>query len=101
MRISKFIFTEGGEERLFYKIYITRLYYFNCEHFLVVQIENTKKLTDLKKIVDFQNLDHPKTFPGVMWGSTQNLGPIGSAVLTFIRYKQTDTHPDRHAHRHV
>ena len=25
-----------------------------------------------------------------MWGATQNLGPIGSAVLTFIRYKQTD-----------
>ena len=25
-----------------------------------------------------------------MWGPTQNLGPIGSAVLTFIGYKQTD-----------
>ena len=23
------------------------------------------------------------------------LGPIGSAVLTFIGYKQTDTHPDK------
>ena len=26
-----------------------------------------------------------------MWSPTQNLGPIGSAVLTFIGYKQTDT----------
>ena len=25
-----------------------------------------------------------------MRGSTQNLGPIGSAVLTFIGYKRTD-----------
>ena len=27
--------------------------------------------------------------PGVMWGPTQNLGPIGSADLTFTGYKQT------------
>ena len=27
--------------------------------------------------------------------STQNLGPIGTAVLTFIGYKQTNTHQDR------
>ena len=26
----------------------------------------------------------------VTWGHTKNLGPIGSAVLTFIGYKQTD-----------
>ena len=25
-----------------------------------------------------------------MWGPTQKLGQIGSAVLTFIGYKQTD-----------
>jgi len=25
-----------------------------------------------------------------MWGTTQNLAPIGSAVLTFIGYKRTD-----------
>ena len=25
----------------------------------------------------------------------KNLGPIGSAVLTFIGYKQTNRHPDR------
>ena len=27
-------------------------------------------------------------------GPTQNLGPIGSVVLTFIGYKQTDTQTD-------
>ena len=26
-----------------------------------------------------------------MWCPTENLGPIGSAVLTFIGFKQTDT----------
>ena len=30
-------------------------------------------------------------FPGVTWGPTQNMGPIGSVVLTFIGYKQTNT----------
>ena len=25
-----------------------------------------------------------------MWGPTKNLGPIGSAVLTFVGYKQTE-----------
>ena len=38
----------------------------------------------------FGNFDHSLTIPGVMWGPTQNVGPIGSAVLTFIGYKQTD-----------
>ena len=27
-----------------------------------------------------------------MWGPTQNLCPLGSAVLTFIGYKRTDKH---------
>ena len=52
-----------------------------------------------KKIVDFKSywsIDHSKAFPGVMWGPTQNLGPIGSAVLTFNRNKQTNKHPDRY-----
>ena len=31
----------------------------------------------------FENSD-PETFPGVTRGPTKNLGPIGSAVLTFI-----------------
>ena len=30
----------------------------------------------------------------VTWCPTKNLGPIGSAVLTFIGYKQTDRHPN-------
>ena len=30
---------------------------------------------------------------------TKNLGPIGSAVLTFIRYKQTDKHHNRHPNK--
>ena len=30
------------------------------------------------------------TFPGATWGLTKKLGPIGSAVRTFIWYKQTD-----------
>ena len=29
-----------------------------------------------------------------LWGPTKNLGPIGSAALTFIEYKQTNRHPD-------
>ena len=31
------------------------------------------------------------------WGPTKNLSPIGSAVLTFIEYKQTDKQPPRQA----
>ena len=31
----------------------------------------------------------------VKWCHTTNLGPIGSAVLTFIGYKLTDKHPDK------
>ena len=30
-----------------------------------------------------------------MWGPAQNLGPIGSAVLTFIGYKRTDKQTNR------
>ena len=36
------------------------------------------------------NFDYSSTFPGVPRCPTKNLGPIGSAVLTFIGYKQTD-----------
>jgi len=42
----------------------------------------------------FWNFDNSKPFLGVMWGPTQNLGPIGSANLTFIGYNQTQ-HTDR------
>ena len=45
--------------------------------------------------MSFQNSEHPKLFPGVIWGPTQNLGSIGSAVLTFIGYKQTDKQTDK------
>jgi len=31
----------------------------------------------------------------VTWGPTKNLDPIGSAVLTFIGYKQTDKQTDK------
>ena len=30
-----------------------------------------------------------------MWCPTKKLGPIGSAVLTFIENKQTNKHPDK------
>ena len=36
-----------------------------------------------------------------MCGSTQNFGPIGSAVLTFIGYKQTDTQTDKKVYNTV
>ena len=35
--------------------------------------------------------------PGVKRNPTQNLGPIGSAILTFIGYKQTNKQTDRQA----
>ena len=36
------------------------------------------------------NFDHSWTFPGLPRCPTKNSGPIGTAVLTFIGYKQTD-----------
>ena len=41
-----------------------------------------------KKIVDFLNFTKYKTFKCKC--PTQNLVPVGTAVLTFIGYKQTD-----------
>ena len=38
---------------------------------------------------------HSKTFPGVPRCPTKKLGPIGSAVLTFIGYKQTNKQTDK------
>ena len=43
---------------------------------------------------NFQKFDHSQTFPGVMQDPTKNLGTIGSAVLTFIGYKQTNKQTD-------
>ena len=45
------------------------------------------------------NFDDSQTFPGVMRGPTKNLGPIGSAVLTFIGYKQTNKQPNKQTNR--
>ena len=36
-----------------------------------------------------------------MEGPTQNLGPIGSAVLTFIGHKQTSRQADKQTSRQV
>ena len=38
----------------------------------------------------FYNSEYTLDFPRVMRGPSQNVGPIGSAVLTFIGYTQTD-----------
>ena len=84
----------------------TRLY-FNCEHFFLINIVE-QKLTKNSWIfrnfknrilleVNFWKFDHPWTFPGVTQGFTQNLGPIGLAVLTFIGYKQTNNQTPRQA----
>ena len=40
-----------------------------------------------------------KTFPGVPRCPTKNLGPIGSAVLTFIGYKQTNKQTNKQTDR--
>ena len=47
------------------------------------------------KEANFWNLDHLQTYHRVMWGPLQNLGPIGSAFMTFIGYKQTNRHPNK------
>ena len=43
----------------------------------------------------FEHLIIHKPFHGVRRDPTKKLGPIGSAVLTFIGYKQTDTQTDK------
>ena len=45
--------------------------------------------------VNFWNFCHLKTFLGLMFGPSQNLGPIGSAVLTLIWYKHKGIQTDR------
>ena len=44
---------------------------------------------------NFCKFDHLIIFPEVTRGPTKNLDPIGSAVLTFIGYKQTDKQTDK------
>ena len=82
---------------------------FNCEHVLFVYIlkQNKKQLVDFNKkfrgfsefskikfcwrqIFKILIIHKPLSFPRATWGPTQNLGLIGSAVLTFFGYKQTD-----------
>ena len=46
---------------------------------------------------NIENFKHSESFPGGPRCPTQNLGPIGSAVLTFIGYKQTDRQTDSQA----
>ncbi len=71
-----------------------------------------KKFADLKKIVDILNLMTIKLFGGKFlkfwsfinfpWDHVmflQNLGPVGSAVLTFIGCKQTDRQTDKQTDR--
>jgi len=47
------------------------------------------KLKKYQKLLytPFCNSEHPETFPEVMQGPIQNLGPISSTVLTFIVHK--------------
>ena len=40
---------------------------------------------------NFRKFHHPSIIPGVTRDPTTYSGPIGSAVLTFIGYKQTNT----------
>ncbi len=58
-----------------------------------------ERINEMDKFLDLWNLNpilmFHKPIPMVMWGPTQNLGLIGSAVLTFIGYKQTNKHPDK------
>jgi len=95
-------------------IYITRnsrrfapIFYLNCEHVLFVYIlkQRRKKIADFQEFKFFTKLKTLKanflrclSFINLPCGhmmSHKNLGPIGSAVFTFIGYKQTDTQTDK------
>ena len=75
------------------------VFYFNCKYLLVVQIVKKRKKLWIFKILrnklffeaNIFNFDHSWTFFGVLWGPTQSLGWICSAVLPFIGYTQTET----------
>ena len=55
-----------------------------------VRIPSTVHLRELKHIFHVT-----KKVSGVMLGHSQNLGQIGSAVLTFIGYKRTNKQTDK------
>ena len=78
-----------------YKSIYTRLigrfapiFYLNCEHVLFVYILKQRIKNFFLKLKTF------KTHFFLFVIIHKNLGPIGSAVLMFIRYKQTDTQID-------
>jgi len=77
------------------------IYYFTCKHVLFEYIVQQNNFMDLiKKIVDFHKLSKSNFVRGkfwkirstlvISWGHARlkKLGPIGSAVLAFIGYKQ-------------
>ena len=43
----------------------------------------------------FCNFEHQKSFPEVTRVASKHLGPIGSAVFTFIGHKRTDKHTSK------
>ena len=71
-------------------------FYFNCEHFrfcIHCKIKTNKKFLDfIKKCNVFFKFDKSRI---LMKAHFFNLGLISSAVLTFIRYKQTNKHQDK------
>ena len=73
------------------------IFYFNCEHFLIITLKKKKQNFHgfykeiLRRITNFYK-NNLKTFGGVTRDPTKNLGSIGTAVLTFIWFKQTDRH---------
>ena len=77
---------------------IAPIFYFICEHFLFVNIvkqKQTKISWIFKKFLSnfvrgtFLKIRSSKNLPCTL-GCTKKLDPIGSAVLTYIEYKQTE-----------
>ena len=59
--------------------------------------QNFKKFNDDRILIETNiwNFNDSQNLHGVPRCTTKNLGPIGSAVLTFIGYKQTDRQTDK------
>ena len=68
-----------------------------CEHFLFVYMVKQEQ----KKFADFSKLNEFLKFwwsINLSWGHVRShakFNPIGSAILTFIGYKQRNEHPDK------
>ena len=69
------------------KIYLADFQFFFRKN---LRLHKNQKLSD----TPFYNFKHLYTFPRVMRGPQQNSGPKGSAVLTFIGYKESEKHQD-------